>query len=110
MNLGWHHIALTGDYNWYSGASEGINARPLNLYSVRIRAWQPRSVQAALALLSVILSTNLVMTPCGGDGLVVRGHVCARGGRCGGVRRRHDCFGLADVDGTGLRLMMNFPA
>ena len=33
------NIALTGDYNWYSGAAEGINARPLNLYSVRIRAW-----------------------------------------------------------------------
>ena len=42
MISGWHHIALTGDYNWYSGAAEGINARPLNPYSVRIRAWQPR--------------------------------------------------------------------
>ncbi len=29
----------------------------------RIRAWQPRSVQAALALLNVILDTNLAMTP-----------------------------------------------
>ena len=63
MISGWHHIALTGDYNWYSGAAEGINARPLNPYSVRIRAWQPRSVQTALALLNVILSTNLAMTP-----------------------------------------------
>ena len=42
MILGWHHIALTGDCDWYSGAAEGINARPLNLYSVRIRAREPR--------------------------------------------------------------------
>ena len=63
MISGWHPIALTGDYNWYSGAAEGINARPLNLYSAGIRAWQPRFFQAALALLNVILSTNLAMTP-----------------------------------------------
>ena len=28
MISGWHRIALTGDFNWYSGAPEGINARP----------------------------------------------------------------------------------
>ena len=71
MILGWYPIALIGDYNWYSGAAEGINARPLNLYLVRIRAWQPRSVQAALALLNVILDTNLATTPITVKGLQV---------------------------------------
>ena len=47
--------------------AEGINARSFNLYSIRIRAWQPRSVQAALTLLNVILSTNLAMTPITGS-------------------------------------------
>ena len=36
--LGWEHIALTGDYDWNSGAAERINARPLNIYPARIRA------------------------------------------------------------------------
>ena len=36
--LGWEHIALTGDYDWNSGAAERTNARPLNLYPTRIRA------------------------------------------------------------------------
>ena len=63
MISGWHPITLTGDYNWYSGAAEGFNARSLNVYSVRIRTWQPRSVQTVLALLNVILDTNLAMTP-----------------------------------------------
>ena len=36
--LGWGHIALTGDYDWNSGAAERTNARPLNLYPARTRA------------------------------------------------------------------------
>ena len=36
--LGWDHIGLTGDYNWHSATTEGMHARPLNLYPARIRA------------------------------------------------------------------------
>ena len=39
--LGWDHIVLTGDYDWNSGAAERTNARPLNLYPAKIRAWFP---------------------------------------------------------------------
>ena len=36
--LGWSHIALTGDYDWNSGAAQRTNVRPLNLYPAKIRA------------------------------------------------------------------------
>ena len=36
--LGWEHIALTGEFDWNSGAHQRTNARPLNLYRARIRA------------------------------------------------------------------------
>ena len=36
--LGWEHIVLTGDYDWNSGAAQRSNARPLNLYTARLRA------------------------------------------------------------------------
>ena len=57
--LGWEHIVLTGDYDWNSGAAERTNARPLNLHSARTRAGGLTSSAA----LSVILRTNLAMTP-----------------------------------------------
>ena len=36
--LGWHHIVLTGDYDWNSGAAHRTTVRPLNLYRTKIRA------------------------------------------------------------------------
>ncbi len=36
--LGWEHIALTGDFDWHSGAAERSNARPLHLRSTRREA------------------------------------------------------------------------
>ena len=37
LPLGWEHIALTGEFDWNSGAHQRTNARPLNLYRARIR-------------------------------------------------------------------------
>ena len=67
MILGWHPIALTGDYNWYSGAVERMNARPLNLYAKNPCVETPltsfRGISDVFVPLRVILDTNLAMTP-----------------------------------------------
>ena len=65
--LGWHHIALIGDYNWYSGAAERMDARPLNLYAKNPCVETPltsfRGISDVFVPLRVILDTNLPMTP-----------------------------------------------